>query len=145
MRDEGEIEEEIPEEWIAECRQRISVYLAAQGVKHGAIGEAPAWAVYPYVAIWAIKSWKAPGWVGWWVICGDCPTDFTTCTGDRTPRSAVEEFAARWREGAAAMMRGDQIPDWSVGNSENALELAPLLASRAELLAEWGRDDGLWE
>jgi hypothetical protein len=43
------------------------------------------------------------------------------------------------------MMRGDLLPNWSVGKSANALELAPLLAARAELLAEWGRDDGLWE
>jgi hypothetical protein len=81
----------------------------------------------------------------WWVICGDCPTDHLTCTGDRTPRSAVEEFADRWREGAAAMMRGERLPDWSVGNAGNALELAPLLAARAELLADWGRDDEMWE
>jgi hypothetical protein len=43
------------------------------------------------------------------------------------------------------MMRGEKLPDWSVGNSGNALELAPLLASRAELLVEWSRDDDLWD
>jgi hypothetical protein len=143
--DDDEIEDEIPEEWIDERREEIAQYLATQGVQHGAIGEMPAWSLYPYVAIWAIESGKAPGWVGWWVICGDCPTDFVSCTGDRTPRSALEEFAVRWREGAAAMMRGERLPDWSVGNAGNALELAPLLAARAELLAEWGRDDGMWE
>jgi hypothetical protein len=49
--DEEDIEEEIPEEWIAECRQQIAQYLAKQGVNHGAIGEVPAWSLYPYVTI----------------------------------------------------------------------------------------------
>jgi hypothetical protein len=52
-----------PEEWIAECREQIAFYLATQGVQHGAIGEVPAWSLYPYVAIWAIESGTAPGWV----------------------------------------------------------------------------------
>jgi hypothetical protein len=142
--DDDEIEEGAPEAWIAKWRARIAQYLTQHGVKPGAIGEGPAWSVYPHVAIWAIESGNAPGWVGWWVICGDCPTDYVTCTGDRTPRSAVEVFAARWRDGAAAMMRGERVPDWSVGNASNALELAPLLAARAELLAEWVRDDAMW-
>jgi hypothetical protein len=175
MPEDDESEDEIPEEWIAMQRRQIAEYLATQGIKHGLIGEVPAWSLYPYVAIWAIESGKAPGWVGWWVICGDCPTDYVTCTGDRTPRSAGEgevgcvfdeisnlvepterpptegragqtshgrRGAARWKDGAAAMMRGERLPNWAVGNAENALELAPLLAARAELLAEWGRDDG---
>jgi hypothetical protein len=62
---DDETEEEIPEEWFAECREQIALYLAAHGVPHGSIGEVPAWSLYPYVAIWAIESGKAPGWVGW--------------------------------------------------------------------------------
>jgi hypothetical protein len=76
------------------------------------------------------------------VICGDCPTDYVTCTGDRTPRSAVEELS---RAAAAAMLKDEPLPDFSVGNPQNAGELAPLLARRAELLAEWALDDSLWE
>ena len=144
MRDEADIREELPDPWIEQCRRQIRGYLAAQSVQHGSIGEVPAWSVYPYVSIWAIESGSAPGRVGWWVIVGDCPTDYVTCTGDRTPRSAVEQFAARWLQGAAAMLRGEEPPEWTVGNAGNALELAPLLASRAELLEEWGRDDALW-
>src|SRR5258708_14320430 len=83
--------------------------------------------------------------VGWWVICGDCPTDYTTRTGDRTPRAAVDDFSSRWRAASVAMLRGERLPDFSVGNSENAGELAPLLESRARLLAEWSLDATLWE
>ena len=43
------------------------------------------------------------------------------------------------------MMRGERLPNWSVGNVGNALEMAPPLAARAELLAKWGADDGMWE
>lgn len=79
------------------------------------------------------------------VICGDCPKDYATCTGDRTPRAAVEEFSSRWRAASAAMFKGESLPGFSVGNAENAKELAPSLASRAEMLAEWALDDILWE
>jgi hypothetical protein len=79
------------------------------------------------------------------VICGDCPTDYATCTGDWTPRAAVEELSSRWRAASEAMLKGERLPGFSVGNSEYAGELAPLLASRAEMLAEWASDNSLWE
>jgi hypothetical protein len=131
--------------WNSALRVRVKEYLARQGVSHGQVGDVPAWSVFPYVSIWAIESGSSPGWVGWWVICGDCPTDYVTCTGDRTPRAAVEHFSASWRAASAAMLKGERLPDFSVGNSANAGELAPLLESRAQLLAEWALDDRLWE
>jgi hypothetical protein len=142
-----EHKEESQEEslWNSSMRRKVTEYIARQGIAHGQIGEAPAWSVFPCISIWAIESGKSPGWVGWWVICGDCPTDYATCTGDRTPRAAVEEFASRWRSASAAMLIGEHLPGFSVGVSDNAEELAPRLASRAELLAEWALDDDLWE
>jgi hypothetical protein len=142
-----EREQEFDEEalWNSSMRRQVTEYIARQGISHGQIGDEPAWSVFPCVSIWAVESGSSPGWVGWWVICGDCPTDYATCTGDRTPRAAVEEFSSRWRAASAAMLRGERLPDFSVGNSENAGELAPLLASRAQMLAEWALDDTLWE
>jgi hypothetical protein len=131
--------------WALALRLEVREYLSRQGISHGQIGDAPAWAVFPYVSIWAIESGTVPGWVGWWVICGDCPTDYTTCTGDRTPRAAVGDFSSRWRAAAVAMRKGERLPDFSVGKSENAGELAPLLESRAQLLADWALHDNLWE
>jgi hypothetical protein len=141
-----EHEEESEEEglWNSSMRRQVTEYIARQGISHGQIGEVPAWAIFPCVSIWAIESGNSPGWVGWWVIAGDCPTDYVICSGDRTPRAAVEELSSRWRDAAAAMFKGERLADFSVGNPQNAGELAPLLASRAELLAEWALDDSLW-
>jgi len=130
--------------WASTLRLRVGEYLVRQGISHGRIGDAPAWSVFPCVSIWAVESSVSPGWVGWWVICGDCPTDYTTCTGDRTPRAAVEDFSSRWRALSEAMRRGESSADFTVGDSENSRELAPLLESRAQLLANWALDDTLW-
>src|SRR5712672_2584609 len=84
--------------WCAARRLHVLDYLQSALVAHGRVGEDPAWYLCPYVSLWAVESMKAPGWVGWWVIAGDCPTDIVTCDGDRTPRSALRDFASRWRE-----------------------------------------------
>ena len=95
--------------------------------------------------MWAIESGTVRGWVGWWVVCGDCPTDYVTCTGDRTARSAIEMIAARWREATALLKNGKQHPQFTVGTPEAARELAPLLEARAELLEQFALDDSIWE
>jgi hypothetical protein len=131
--------------WNSAMRLRVTEYLSRLTISHGQIGDAPAWAVLPCVSIGAIESGTAPGWVGWWVICGDCPTDYTTCTGDRTPRAAIEHFSLSWRAASVAMLKGERLPNFTIGNSENVGQLAPLLQSRAQLLAEWALNDAYWE
>ena len=137
--------EDIDEEtWLNERREQIVAYLAGTGIKHGRIGEGPAWFVFPYVSIWAIESGYARGSVGWWAISGDCPTDYVKCTGDRTPRSAMEQFSVRWYDIAASLAQGKQHPDFTVGKDTNSKELSHLLASRATIFAEWVKDDSVW-
>lgn len=131
--------------WNSSMRQRVTDYISQQGISHGQIGEVPAWSVLPYVSIWAIESGKRRGWVGWWVICGDCPTDYVSCRGDRTPRSAVKEISSRWLAASAAMLKGEEVPGFSIGNAENRRELSQLLVSRAELLEEFAEDNSVWE
>jgi hypothetical protein len=130
--------------WFAERRDEAIEYLARHGVKHGRLHDVPAWHAYPRFSVWAIESEKAPGFVGWWVVCGDCPTDYVTCTGDRTPRSAVEMIEARWREAVAFLEQDVQHPDFVVGQRADARKLAPLLASRAECLRQLLADDSVW-
>ena len=43
------------------------------------------------------------------------------------------------------MARGERHPTFVIGSGENNEELAPVLASRAELLLEWVKDAELWK
>jgi hypothetical protein len=62
--------------WCDERRIIVADYLDSQRVDHGRIGDEPAWCVAPFASIWAIESVERPEWIGWWVICGDFPTDY---------------------------------------------------------------------
>jgi len=132
------------EQWCNERRVQVVAYLKDQRVEHGRVGEWPAWHVAPYVSVWAIESRKAPDWVGWWVICGDLPTDYVSSAGVKHPREAVRAIAQRWRDLAPHLERGEPHPTINVGNAANWKELAPLLKARSKLLMEWVEDDAIW-
>ena len=131
-------------QWCAQRRCQVSDYLAREGVTHGVIGDWPAWHVFPCVSLWAIESVRSPGWVDWWVICGDLPTDYVSSAGLKDPRSAVGAIAQHWLEAIPYLQRGQQPPDCSLGRGGNCAELASLLQSRADLLARWVADDAVW-
>ena len=42
------------------------------------------------------------------------------------------------------MLKGETLPDMVVGDPDNASVLAPLLGSRARLLAQFAADDSVW-
>lgn len=133
------------EKWCDECRGRVANYLKTEKVEHGEIGEWPAWHIAPYVSIWAIESKKSPGWVGWWVIAGDLPTDYISAQTIKHPRDAMKAIAERWIEAASLMASGKSPSGFSVGNAKNQAGLAPLLKSRAEILIEWVNDQDIWD
>jgi hypothetical protein len=132
------------ERWCAQRRREVSEYLARERLTHGMIGDWPAWHVYPHVSIWAVESVANPGSVGWWVICGDLPTDYVSAAGLKDPRSAAGAIAQQWLRVVAYLVRGEKPPDVSIGRPESYRELAPLLQSRADLLANWVADDEVW-
>jgi hypothetical protein len=78
------------------------------------------------------------------VICGDLPTDYISSAGLTDPRSAVGAIAQHWLQAVPFLQRGVQPPDFRIGRPENCDELAPLLQSRADLLAHWVSDDSVW-
>ena len=95
--------------WCANERTRVIEYLKQAHLAHGAVGEWPAWHVWPHVALWAIESAARPGWVGWWVISGDLPTDYATCGPERHPREGVRDIAQRWHTAAAQWEQGIHV------------------------------------
>jgi hypothetical protein len=138
MTEVTELEEE---QWCDERRAQVVAYLAGQKLTHGEVGEWPAWHIAPYVSIWAIESLKSPGWVGWWAICGDLPTDYCSASQPAHPRKALREFIATWSAALAAFKPGDEV----IGETGLPAHLAPLLRERVRLLKECDADEDLWQ
>jgi uncharacterized protein DUF4826 len=132
-------------QWFAERRAEVTAYLQRERVDHGRVGERPAWHIAPYVSVWTIESKQSPRWVGWWVICGDVPTDYVSATTIKHPRDAVRAIAQEWREQARLMANADGHPDTRIGRVEDRVSLALLLATRASTLLDLADDDCRWE
>jgi hypothetical protein len=132
------------ERWCSECRQRVSAYLAGQGLDHGDVGEWPAWHVVPYVSVWAIESLKFPGNVGWWAICGDTPTDYVSAAQIKHPREAMRAFSKQWKEVSVCMKERVPHAEITIGILDQVAELAPVIDARAKALSEWAEDDSFW-
>ena len=135
---------DVEEQWCEQQRIRVVEYLKIEKIDHGEIGEWPAFLVAPFVSIWAIESLKAPGWLGWWVISGDLPTDYVSAINIKHPRDAMRSIAERWLEVASYMERGIEHPDINIGSPLNQLELSSLLNVRARLLLECANNDSEW-
>ena len=131
--------------WIASQRKVVQEYLEREGVDHLGVGEYPAFHLHPYVAVWAVQSKKAPGWVGWWAISGDLPTDYVSRGKIAHPREALRAFAHHWREMSDYMLRGEEHPDVKIGTPDQWPELGDLLRQRAQGLQSYADDDDIWE
>jgi hypothetical protein len=139
---------ETEERWCASQRAAVTEYLRSQGLRHGAIGEWPAWHLAPLVSVWAIESLARPGWIGWWAISGDLPTDYLSAADmnpPQHPRKAIRALAERWLSLVHAWEQGRDSEEMRITGPHPPRELAPLLAARAKLLLEWTEDDSLWE
>jgi hypothetical protein len=132
-------------EWCAERRHEVTEYLRGEGLAFGQVGDVPAWHVAPYVSVWAIESPIAPGSIGWWAVSGDMPNDYVSAEGISSAREAVRAIATLWQEASQYMSRGERHPTFRIGSGTRDEELAPMLASRAELLLEWVGDAEAWE
>jgi hypothetical protein len=127
--------------WIASHRELVMRYLTSQRVEHNGVSLEPRWFLSPYVAVWAIRSRNNPERVGWWAISGDVPTDYMTCGSEQNSADILLAFAARWRDAAKHMARGEQPDGFTIGDLSKARELAPLLATRAELLHDLAMEE----
>jgi hypothetical protein len=136
----------VEEQWCGDRRVEVARYLAGEGVAHGRIGEWPAWHVAPCVSVWAIESKVRPGAVGWWVICGDLPTDYVSAAEIKDPRKALQAFADRWQEYREAVRSGAPPPEFTLdGADRSPVDLTRLLEKRAKFLSGLAGDDSVWE
>jgi hypothetical protein len=138
----------LDERWCQEQRANVIRYLDSQQCKYRDVGEWPSWHIAPYVAIWAIESLARPGWIGWWAISGDLPTDYISSadlTVPQHPRNAMRVFSKNWLEMVEVWKKGREVEHTRIAGSTSIAELIPLLVSRARLLADWADDDSLWE
>jgi hypothetical protein len=135
---------QIQEQWCAERRAEVIGYLFREQVTHDSVQERPQWFVAPYVSIWRVNSAK-PSDAGWWVICGDLPTDYVSARGIDSPRQVMDVISRRWFDVSEYLMRGEAHPRISIGTPESWPELAPLLKARASILDEWSKDEEMWE
>ena len=106
--------------WCNEKRTAVSDYLRSQGVKHGRIGDHPAWHIAPCISIWAIESVQHPDSIGWWVFAGDIPTDYISASDVKPPqhpRKALKVIAERWRQFAATWREGHEVEGLNIGSS----------------------------
>ena len=131
------------EKWCHERRAEVLEYLLKEGVEHGQVSDWPAWDVYPHTSSWAIESNKSPGWVGWWVICGDHPTDYVSAEKIKEPRYAYKAIAENWLEICQCAEEGKKHPNMHVNLASN--ELIETLRGRAKTFLEWVADDENWQ
>lgn len=135
----------IEKQWCAERQAEVADYLRHEAVTYGRVGEWPAWHLAPYISVWAVESASRPNWLGFWVLCGDLPTDYVSAETIKHPRDAIRAIAQRWLEASSVMAQGKRPEFLNVGAIEDAKELAPMLESRASLLMDWVNDEELWE
>lgn len=126
--------------WLAEQRTRVLEYLDGEGVPHGVLAERPAWHVGPLVAIWAVGHEDLAERPACWAISGDLPCDYCQAEEGDEPRDGLRRIAQAWRDAIEATPSDAA----AIHDSSLPAHLAPLLASRAELLLEWVEDESLW-
>ena len=147
MAEENYDNPETLERWCAQQRVQVANYLRSQQVKHGRIGEWPAWEIAPHVSIWAVESLAQPEWIGWWAISGDVPTDYISSAEvgpPQHPRKALRVIANCWIQQAEAWQAGRDYEGIRIAGPHSRQEMAPQLESRARLLLEWVENDSLW-
>ena len=57
----------------------------------------------------------------------------------------MRAIATLWKEASDYMLRGEKHPTFEIGAGDADDELAPMLASRAEILLGWADDPDVWE
>ena len=92
-----------------------------------------------------MESKKRPGSVGWWVICGDLPTDYVSAAAIKHPRAAIRSIAEEWREQARPSTSQERRDDIRIACPADWQSLALLLDARASLLLGFASEESVWQ
>ncbi len=130
--------------WCDARAADVAQCLARHAVAHGRIGEIPAWYAMPYASIWAVENPHRPHWIGWWVICGDLPSDVVPAQDLPTPRDALRAFGRRWEQHAQALDRGEVPAAWAHLPASGLPSVTALLRRRGAALQLWADDAAAW-
>ena len=132
--------------WCDARRLEVEICLEQQGLQAsaGRIGDGPAWFVAPYASVWAVESLQRPEWIGWWVICGDLPSDVLPAHDLATPRDALRAFGKRWLLHAQGLDRGQVPAAWGHVADPELPKLTAQLKKRGAALLLWADDDASW-
>ena len=130
--------------WCDARGAEVAACVARHGLEHGRIGERPAWYAMPYASLWAVESRHRPEWVGWWVVCGDLPSDAIAAHDLATPRAALRAFGQRWVAHAECLDRGEVPAAWAHMGDAALPALAAQLKARGAALQAWADDAAAW-
>lgn len=131
--------------WVDVEKEKVLDFLESESIEYNRISDFPVFYVFPDIALWAVESKEAPGWVAWWVLSGDCPTDYIGSDEIRHPAEALLAFAELWHEAADYILRGESHPHFSLESAEEYPDLGELLRDTATQLEGYANDDEIWE
>ncbi len=138
--------------WLSQQHQAVMAHLQLHQVPFASLPDWPEWECAPYLALWGAEDAADAGYVGYWVLAGDCsgtqsqpvPFDHLSAAEYAEPREALAAFAKRWQQMAKQAQSGHswhgspQLPGLSLAQQ------AQQLSRQAQLLAQLAADDELW-
>jgi hypothetical protein len=131
--------------WCAVQRRAAVECLADAGIKPGSIPDMPEWHLSPCLSLWLIEAGRGDRATGWWVICGELPSDLFPAIAVFGPRNAMHAFGMRWLEAVSCLERGEPHPVLRACPPDDAGGFAAMLRSRADFLVSWSEDDMCWD
>ena len=131
--------------WLKEQCKVVQAYLDKKEIRLVNVVQKPVWFLAPYVALWKTSDLKSDKQNSVWIISGDLPTDYLELSSAQSPREAMLSFAKRWETMSKEMVKGKIPSGFRIGKMEDQKNLGGLLESRAEVLLDWAKDDGLWQ
>ncbi len=134
MSEQQQPSEEQLQQWMKQQLQKANKHLAENGVLFESVAMEDSRYLAPILAMWKIKDTKGQRY---WVISGDCPTDYIALSAASNAREAIKYMSFRWQAQADAIMAKGATDKVQV-------DYANLLINRAEGLYDLQAKDELW-